>query len=521
MKRLFALLFLILSISAVAQNISLVTDINPTGGSLPERLLPVDDKIFFVANDGVAGEELWVADGTTSHLVKDIQPGIAGSRIGWMGWLNGKLYLNADDGINGGELWVTDGTEAGTSLFADIEPGFLGSEPSNFSFYNNHLVFVVTVNSTYQIWISDGTTAGTHTLSSQISVPASATKPFVFAEYNGKLVFGVGNQLWSSDGTAAGTAPFYSSLFVSSMMEWNGKLYLGAQDAAHGSELWVSDGTAAGTTLFKELRAGTPGSDPQWFFPAGNILYFKAFNNNKYSLWKTDGTVAGTQIVSPNAFYPTWMASFNGKVYFQAEPTSNTIELWRTDGTDAGTFSVSTAIPDITPIGLTALGNKLYFIGDGAYGEQLYSMGTDEQISLEMEPFVSGLGATNCLASTRDLTAFDGALYYGATYDATVRQELYKYTPAATTDISELVLSAIRIYPNPVTGSELHVMSSLPEMATFSLMDLTGKILQEEPFDMQTQDASLSILPDILNGMYIVRIQTEEGIHVKKLFIHR
>jgi len=37
--------------------------------------------------------------------------------------LNGKLYFNANDGVHGRELWATDGTEAGTQLVKDISPG--------------------------------------------------------------------------------------------------------------------------------------------------------------------------------------------------------------------------------------------------------------------------------------------------------------------------------------------------------------------------------------------------------------
>src|SRR5262249_2279298 len=44
--------------------------------------------------------------------------------------VNGLLYFAADDGVNGRELWQSDGTAAGTVMVRDISPGTTGSDPA-------------------------------------------------------------------------------------------------------------------------------------------------------------------------------------------------------------------------------------------------------------------------------------------------------------------------------------------------------------------------------------------------------
>jgi ELWxxDGT repeat protein len=70
-----------------------VADIMPgAGSSAPYNLVAHGDQLFFTANDGAHGEELWCAtrsDGTwKAHLVTDLYPGPKGSEPYNLQWAN-------------------------------------------------------------------------------------------------------------------------------------------------------------------------------------------------------------------------------------------------------------------------------------------------------------------------------------------------------------------------------------------------------------------------------------------------
>jgi trimeric autotransporter adhesin len=60
-------------------------------------------------------------------LLKDINPGSASSNPQFLTDVSGTLYFSANDGTHGTELWKYDGTN--TTLVADINPGTASSNP--------------------------------------------------------------------------------------------------------------------------------------------------------------------------------------------------------------------------------------------------------------------------------------------------------------------------------------------------------------------------------------------------------
>jgi ELWxxDGT repeat protein len=95
----------------------------------PDQFAAVEATLYFTADNGIEGRELWKSDGTTAGtvLVKDINPNISygygnGSNPYVLTAIGGRLFFTADDGTVGRELWTSDGTAAGTILVKEIDP---------------------------------------------------------------------------------------------------------------------------------------------------------------------------------------------------------------------------------------------------------------------------------------------------------------------------------------------------------------------------------------------------------------
>jgi ELWxxDGT repeat protein len=119
-------------------------------------------------------------------------------------------------------------------------------------------------------------------------------------------------------------------------------IYFQAETYSVGSRLWVTDGTAAGTRLVSS--DGQPyGNLELTTLPDGRVLYRGWTSEAGGELWVSDGTPAGTYLlkdIAPggsNSFPTTFAPMSNGLVLFLADDRTSGHELWVTDGTPAGT----------------------------------------------------------------------------------------------------------------------------------------------------------------------------------------
>ncbi|MEL6496111.1 MAG: hypothetical protein AAFQ41_13470, partial [Cyanobacteria bacterium J06623_7] len=228
-----------------------------------------NDRLYFSANNGEIGNELYVTDGTAegTQLVVDLRPGennygyIYGSNPNNLVEFNDRLYFSANNGESGNELYVTDGTAEGTQLVADINPnvnfGYNGTAYPRGSYlgdlteFNGKLYFTAdNGESGRELFVSDGTVEGTQLLTDLR--PGS-----------------------SNYGYNYGSNPY-------NLTEFNGKLYFTANDGTSGNEIFVTDGTAEGTQLVADINPGESnfgssyGSYASGLTVVGDELFFAA-----------------------------------------------------------------------------------------------------------------------------------------------------------------------------------------------------------------------------------------------------
>jgi ELWxxDGT repeat protein len=409
--------------------------------------------LFLMVNTPEFGRELWKSDGTTNGtaLLKDINTvdnsGYELDDPTSTAFLGNTFFFEGVDGLNGSELWKSDGTEDGTRMVKDINPGSAGSWPSNFVVLNDSLFFTASDVDGTSLWKSDGSEEGTQLVRAFIG----ESSPSSFVVMGDYLFFSAdngtdGSRLWRSDGKVDGVTEMVQgplnqlwgnnpgnlvvinqTLFLSAedadnnrndklwkstgngtttamalvlgqaglvdadnLVAVNNKLFFTARDLEHGEELWAFDGTTGAALRVKDVNpilninystdpatAEGASSSPSKLVAVGTKLFFQANDGaNGTELWVSDGTSEGTSLVKDiqvGAYgsYPTDLVAFENNLFFSVDDAVNGRELWKSNGSDVGTVMVIDNNLELNsgtyPSNLVVVGDTLFFSAD--YGD--------------------------------------------------------------------------------------------------------------------------------------------------------
>lgn len=348
-----------------AAGTALVKDINPMwNGAAPQSLTSANGLLFFTAGYG-SDYGLWRSDGTSEGTIR-LTAGRQYDSIQYLTEVNGMLYFAADDGLAGKELWKSDGSLAGTVMVKDINPGAVGSAPSDLVRFAEALYFSA----------DDGRN---------------------------------GRELWRSDGSAAGTVlvkdldPLFSGNPMA-LIDVNGKLFFTARSIKGSGwpnyNLWKSDGTAGGTMKIDKLSWNFFQDSTRNLTNVNGTLFFY-YGVNFPAIGKSDGTEEGTMFLR-NGPADNFLA-VNGALFFSANG-----QAFRSDGTIAGTIPLGDFCNDCGELFMASNGWLYAARDDGVLGNELWKLRPPTPVTVRLENLAATFDGTpkeaTCSASQPGVT---------------------------------------------------------------------------------------------------------------------
>lgn len=486
----------------------LLADINPgLAASNPVGLTAIGyGQAVFAADNGTDGRELWVTDGTQAgtRLVANIRPGSASGLDAapvFHALGNGKAVFYADDGVHGRELWVTDGTAGGTRMLRDLVPGAGGTTATTFSDLPDGRVAVGGTG-----FVTDGTVAGTdapgESERTALPVPTPVTWDPGPGEWavtwaadgggqlpDGRLIFwgeftqlnaSGGLQRWASDqlmitdGTQAGTRPVFDpdgsidGPYVESAFTVlpDGRIAFAGEDGwTNDRNLWVTDGTQAGTAILSDAVRGMSSA---MRMRDGKVIFTGVSNDDgKAHLWVTDGTGGGTRILANgvDGYQTVYTDAATGRVLlgdaksYEVSPGvwSVLYDIWLTDGTLGGTrllqpgmdlFNLQTAT--ITPLGTDKVVFS-YYVDNGGTSLEPWALDLNTGALTLLKDILPGSTSSNPQNLTEVVVGEPVPIPVSSLFDSRVSMEQ---------EVSRFDLDDYFI--NPVPGDLRYAVTDLP-----------------------------------------------------------
>ena len=346
---------------------------------------------FFLATTTANGREVWTSDGTIAgtFILKDIQGGTGSGLDHFPGpsfaATPSGLYFTANDGQHGAELWYSDGTTAGTAMIEDILPGVMGSEPKSLFWTGGECYFHAQSSTTWLRHLYRHTPgAPSHELvesdvGSVVGVAAIGAR-YLFGS---EKAWNSGYVLRAADRGVSGTSFVYdpSPSLVTGPSEPEGiarvdvRGVFTATTFASGEELFELDPATGQVGAVYEVAGGGASAAPRLLgeTPAGPVFVAEDFFfGRELRLAQEPMVVAPIVELAPGsagASFSTDAAQLRELVVFGVSDPADARGVWRTDGTTAGTFSLATTageVPSFERGTFARYQAQLWFAQDGA-----------------------------------------------------------------------------------------------------------------------------------------------------------
>jgi ELWxxDGT repeat protein len=549
----------------------LLKNISLNSSSSPQDFIKVGNIVFFTATDGINGRELWKTDGTAAGtlMVKDINlTSVESENYSFSSSslrkkfvnVNGKLFFLANSGSEGFELWKSDGTAAGTTLVKDFVTGTASASYSNFLPLNSSLFFSATDNSgETNYWNTDGTEPGTKNIIDLDSnvifrnvypLTTSSNNQLYFVAYGDDT----GYELYKTNGT---NVSFLKDIETSNHSSYsnfinkigiNNNVVFAFNDNEHGLELWKTNGLNDTKLLMDFIKYPQGGPNSTDYYSTSSS-FNTPFSLNGYSyfirnniVWRSDGEsvsiwfqsqstissmmVSGNKLrwLTRNQIYesngvtitlikdlPDWnystysgdvMLDLNGVTYFIYGTNAYGRELWKTDGTAAGTVLLKDIVPGNDNLYMYGnskqVDNKLFFVAYDGNGYELWVTDGNEWGTYMVKDIYPG----NASSYPEYLTNLNDNLLIFIANDGVNGTELWKSdgTSDGTVMVSDIYSGSGSSYPSN---------SGMKEFAVYNNKLYFGARSNFSDNLYSTDGSSITLIKDGFDAESIIKFDDE------------
>lgn len=278
----------------------------------PRHLFAADRILYFCAETPDEGGELYkcvwnAGEGPNIQRLRDIMPGTMGSEPLCIAYQNPSVLFRARTRNEGHELWCTLGGRRDTAIVQDLNPGPSASLPESLPWTaeGDDVFFAAYVEGLLgqqlcRYRFSDNAIRVLHDVSEDIFMIGILGRNVFYRHTDEEH----GTEIWI-DNLDSGESKLFAdmvpgpgSFIVRSACKLGAQLILSVETEELGTELWAMDGTVEGTRLLRDIRPGPDGGNPGPLLPCGSHVIFRA-DDGVYGqeLWATDGTPEGTTMI--------------------------------------------------------------------------------------------------------------------------------------------------------------------------------------------------------------------------------